>query len=125
MSGAAGAPRYASARVANLHPALVAVAVVALIAVVGAGAYLAGRSTGEDLGEAREQAAAAGEKQGAELGKWEGYRQGFRAGRERGFGQTYAESYREAYFRQFENAELKPPERVSVPGPRGGGGSSD
>jgi hypothetical protein len=89
--------------------------VALLIAGTGAGAYLYGLSTGEDLEAARASGAAAGKRQGTAIGTRQGYAAGFKRGRERGYDQTYAESYESAYRTAYEDAGLAVLEEISVP----------
>jgi hypothetical protein len=86
-----------------------------LVVVLGVGAYLFGRSSGEDLDQARATGAAVGDRQGAASGRRAGYRHGFRSGLEATFEAAYVQAFRRAYQAEFENADLKPPDRIAVP----------
>jgi hypothetical protein len=86
-----------------------------LVVALGIGAYFIGLSSGEDLEQARATGAAVGERQGAATGRKAGFRHGFRGGLEATFDAAYAEAFRRAYQAQFENADLKPPDRIEVP----------
>jgi flagellar biosynthesis/type III secretory pathway protein FliH len=97
--------------------ALVGTGILLVAGAAGTGAYLYGKSTGEDLDAAREEGTAAGQEQGATKGAEQGYAQGFEEGREQAYDESYGAAYREAYLRAFDEAGLERPEKVKVPGP--------
>ena len=65
------------------------VGVLAIAIVIGAAAFQYGKSTGEDLGAARQEGTAAGQRAGAAKGAAQGYALGFKKGREAGFKRIY------------------------------------
>lgn len=93
---------------------LALVLAVLVVAAFGAGGYALGRGSGEDLEQARAEGVSAGEARGSEAGKRRGYAAGRKAGRQKGFEQSYPSSYRKAYAQAFEDANLRPPENVTV-----------
>ena len=108
--GAAGSPTQS-----RLKVAIVASGLVLLLAAVGFGGYLLGRSSGEDLSAARDAGASAGRVAGQKKGSAEGFAAGYSAGRKRGYEQTFASSYKAAYKEAFKKAGLTPPDQVTVP----------
>ena len=88
---------------------------IAIVVAVGAGGYLIGRSSGEDLDAAAAAGSRAGKAAAARDGRQEGYAQGLRLGRKRGYEAAFPEAYQAAYARQFRAAEVDPPTRIVVP----------
>jgi hypothetical protein len=86
---------------------------------IGAGAFVYGKSTGENLEAARIEGAKDGQRKGAAKGAAEGYAAGFKKGRELGFKRAYPKAFRKNYAKAFEEAGLEVPEardiRVSSP----------
>lgn len=103
----------------NLKRAGKAAAIVFASIAVGAGAYLIGKGTGNDVDQARLEGETAGKQAGAMEGAAEGYAAGFRKGRERGFRKAYASAYRVYYKRAFEQVGLDVPRArdIDVPAP--------
>lgn len=94
---------------------LTAVSGLILVAViVGGGAFLYGKSTGEDLDAARLQGAQAGRAKGAEKGAARGYVMGLEQGRKKGFEQTYPSSFKRSYVDAFEEAGLEAPRAEDI-----------
>jgi hypothetical protein len=83
--------------------------VLALALVIGTGAFVYGKSTGEDLEAARAAGAKAGHRKGAAEGATEGYAAGFGKGHKIGFGTAYPQAYRQSYAETFEEAGLQAP----------------
>lgn len=81
---------------------------------IGAGAFVYGKSTGEDLEAARIEGARAGQRKGAAKGAAEGHAAGFRKGREVGFKRAYPKAYRESYAKAFEEAGLEVPDARDI-----------
>lgn len=92
----------------------VAALAVVVIAAVGAGGYLVGRGSGEDLDQARADGAAAGRVEGIKAGERRGYPEGLEVGRKRGYEQTYSSAYRTAFRQAFANEDLDPPRAIPV-----------
>lgn len=63
---------------------------------VGGGGYLLGRSSGEDLNQARSEGRALGERAGSARGAESGYRTGLRLGHREGYRQAYRRALRAA-----------------------------
>lgn len=97
------------------HRWLVWTVVVAVALAVGVGAYLIGRSTGEDLDAAKAAGAAAGRRVGIARGTHRGYADGFKRGRNEGYAETYPDAYARAYRQAFKDVDLSPPKDVPVP----------
>ncbi len=97
------------------HRWLICAAVVAVAIAVGAGSYLIGRSTGEDLDAAKAAGAATGKRAGTAKGTQQGYADGFKNSRQKGYDETYPVAYVNAYQQAFKDADLAPPKNVSVP----------
>ena len=89
---------------------------VLCIAAVGAGSYLLGHGSGEDLNRARTDGAAAGRAEGAEAGAKRGYAEGLKIGRKRGYEQTYSSAYRSSFRQAFADAGLNAPQAIKVEG---------
>jgi hypothetical protein len=66
-------------------------------ALAGAGGYLVGESSGEDLRAARARGEEAGLRDAREAAARRGYTQGLKAGKKEGYRATYKRSYRTAY----------------------------
>jgi hypothetical protein len=64
------------------------------IAVAGASGYALGRSSGEDLNRASDDARQVGERIGSARGTERGYREGLRAGKREGYQETYRKARR-------------------------------
>lgn len=109
-------PRTLEVRLSTIG-LIAGVLVVALA--LGVGAFVYGKSTGEDLDAARAAGTEAGQRQGSAKGAAEGYAAGFKKGREVGFKRTYPKAYRKSYIKAFEEAGLEAPKaqeiRVSFP----------
>lgn len=90
---------------------------VLFLAGAGSGGYLIGSSSEVDLEAVRFAAAAQGRAAGAEEGARKGYARGYRSARDRTYAAAYAAAYKEAYAKEFESAELGPPETIRVPDP--------
>lgn len=91
------------------------IAGVLLVALaIGVGAFVYGKSTGEDLDAARAAGTAAGQRQGAAKGAAEGYAAGFKKGRRAGFKRTYPRAYRASYADAFEEAGLEAPKAREI-----------
>lgn len=93
-------------------PALLASLAVA--ALLGGGAFLAGKSTGADLGQAERQGSAAGTAEGAERGGARGYLAGFSEAKKKAYAKAYGKSYRKSYARTYGEAGLDTPELASI-----------
>ena len=91
--------------------------VVALM--VGAGGYLIGKGSGDDLDTARLEGEFAGKQAGAVAGATRGYAAGFKKGRDIAFRKAYSASYKRNYRRAYEQAGMDPPkaEDIEVPKP--------
>jgi hypothetical protein len=87
------------------------------LAAIGYAGYLLGRPE-LNPDALRSAAAAEGRQEGAKTGAKEGYAQGYRSARERTYVPAYSVAYREAYMREFELADLDPPQSIRVPEPR-------
>jgi len=97
--------------------ALIAVAVIVAAVAIGAGAFLLGRSTGEDLSAARAKGHRAGVTLGFAAGTHRGYLRGFAASHRQPSRAAFERAYVAAYRLAFRRAGLTPPQRVSVPNP--------
>lgn len=104
-------PRSVEVRLSTIG-LVVGILVVALA--IGAGAYVYGRSTGEDLDAARAAGTEAGQRKGAAKGAAEGYAAGFEKGRETGFKRAYPKAYRKSYAEAFEEAGLEAPKAQDI-----------
>ncbi len=92
-----------------------AVAGIAVVAgLVGAGGYLLGKGSGDDLDMARLEGEFAGKRAGAIEGATKGYATGFKKGRDLAFRKSYSASYRRNYIRAYENAGIDPPKAKSI-----------
>lgn len=91
---------------------------LAVAVAFGAGGYLIGNSTGEDLDAARAQGQEAGERAGAAKGAAKGFATGFKKGRDKGFGKAYAPSYKKSYAQAFEDSGLERPSRREIDVPK-------
>lgn len=85
-----------------------------LALVLGSGAYLLGKGSGEDLGEAERLGRVAGVAHGKAKGTRRGARVGRSAGLARGFDATYETAYRRAYRQAFDEAGLAAPARREI-----------
>lgn len=96
---------------------LAAIALACLV--VGIGAYLIGKGSGDDAGAASQEGETAGKQAGAIDGASKGYPAGFVRGRDKGFEKAYIRSYKINYKRAFEQAGLDVPadEDIDVPEP--------
>jgi hypothetical protein len=91
---------------------------LALATIFGAGGYLIGHSTGEDLNAARAQGQEAGEEAGATRGAAKGFATGFKKGRDKGFDRAYAPSYKKSYAQAFEDSGLEKPSKSEIKVPK-------
>lgn len=87
--------------------------------VVGVGAYLIGKGSGDDAGAASQEGETAGKQAGAIDGAAKGYPAGFVKGRDAGFEKAYVRAYKINYKRAFEQAGLDVPadKDIDVPEP--------
>ena len=94
-------------------------AIVLACLVVGIGAYLIGKGSGDDAGAASQEGETAGKQAGAIDGATKGYPAGFVKGRDKGFEKAYIRAYKVNYKRAFEQAGLDVPadEDIDVPEP--------
>ena len=94
-------------------------AIVLACLVVGIGAYLIGKGSGDDAGAASQEGETAGKQAGAIDGATKGYPAGFVKGRDAGFEKAYVRSYKLNYKRAFEQAGLDVPadKDIDVPEP--------
>jgi hypothetical protein len=104
-------PRSVEVRLATIG---LVVGILAVALAIGAGAYVYGKSTGEDLDAARAAGTEAGQREGTAKGAAEGYAAGFKKGREVGFRRAYPKAYRESYAEAFEEAGLEAPEAREI-----------
>jgi hypothetical protein len=111
LSWGATASEFSWGRVA------VALVIVLFLAGVGGAGYLLGKP-GVDPVALRTAAVVDGREAGLKAGTKAGYAEGFESARDRTYVRAYSDAYREAYVRQFERAELEPPQRIRVPEPR-------
>jgi len=98
-----------------------AMAVVGILLVgllVGAGSYVLGKGSGDDLDQARLEGEFAGKKAGAIEGATKGYAAGFKKGRDIAFRKSYSASYRRNYIRAYENAGMEAPKPKSIEVPK-------
>lgn len=93
------------------------IAMAALL--IGFGAYLLGKGSGEDVDLARLRGEAAGRQAGAVAGATQGYADGFKKGRDVAFKKSYTASYRRNYIRAYEDAGMDAPKnkQIEVPDP--------
>jgi len=92
------------------------IVIVALL--VGAGGYVVGKGSGDDLDQARLEGEFAGRQAGAVDGATKGYAAGFKKGRDVAFRKSYTASYRRNYVRAYENAGMDAPKPVNIEVPR-------
>ena len=94
-------------------------AIVLSCLVVGIGAYLIGKGSGDDAGAASQEGETAGKQAGAIDGATKGYPAGFVKGRDTGFEKAYVRAYKVNYKRAFEQAGLEVPadKDIDVPEP--------
>ena len=94
-------------------------AIVLICLVVGIGAYLVGKGSGDDAGAASQEGETAGKQAGAIDGATKGYPAGFVKGRDAGFEKAYVRAYKLNYKRAFEQAGLEVPadKDIDVPEP--------
>ena len=104
-------------RISRQSAAIALLAALALAA-IGIAGYQAGSPPSVDLGEVRAAARAAGSEAGATPGERKGYADGFEEARKRSYAPEYAAAYREAYAREFQLADLEPPEAIPVRRPQ-------
>lgn len=102
----------------NGQKVLAAAGIVAVALLIGAGGYLLGKGTGDDLDTARLEGEFAGKRDGAIAGATRGYAAGFRKGRDLAFRKSYAASYRRNYRRAYENAGMDPPRAKDIEVPK-------
>ena len=104
-------------RISRQSAAIALLAALALAA-IGIAGYQAGSPPSVDLGEVRAAARAAGSEAGVTPGERKGYADGFEEARKRSYAPEYAAAYREAYAREFQLADLEPPEAIPVRRPQ-------
>lgn len=82
---------------------------------VGAGGYLLGHSSGEDLDRARDEGRAVGVARGIE----DGFESGFKEGRQDGYRKAHQRAYIDAYNRELTAAgyDAEEPKEIEVPEP--------
>ncbi len=94
---------------------IAAVGIVTLVALLlGIGAFLIGKDSGQDLNQARTLGETAGTTSGRAEGRKRGFEAGYRAGRADGFLLTYAPAYKRAYQAQFDEVGLEAPGRREI-----------
>ena len=93
--------------------------IVAIAGLVGAGGYVIGKGSGDDLDTARLEGEFAGKRAGAIEGATSGYAAGFKKGRDIAFRKSYSASYRRNYIRAYEDVgmEAPKPKDIEVPEP--------
>ncbi len=103
----------------NGRKVLAVAGVLAIALMVGAGGYLLGKGSGDDVDQARLEGEFAGRKAGAIAGATRGYAAGFKKGRDLAFRKSYSASYKRNYIRAYQDAGMDPPkpEDVEVPEP--------
>ena len=103
----------------NGRKILAVAGVLAIALMVGAGGYLLGKGSGDDVDQARLEGEFAGRKAGAIAGATRGYAAGFKKGRDLAFRKSYSASYKRNYIRAYQDAGMDPPkpEDVEVPEP--------
>ena len=109
------AEREATIGVTRRRKVFAGLSLILLLAALGAGGYLLGLSTGEDLDAARSGGTAQGQREGAAQGAEEGFAEGRAQGREQAFSKSYKGSYQTAYRKAYEHAGLNPPDTIEVP----------
>lgn len=87
---------------------LIAVPAVLLVALAGAGGYLAWNNSGADLEAARTAGEKAGWRQGTAIGG-DAYPAGLAQGRRITYGRTFREAYRTAYLRAYKGSGVDAP----------------
>ncbi|MCB0830024.1 MAG: hypothetical protein KDB54_00490 [Solirubrobacterales bacterium] len=99
--------------------ALAVAGIIAVALMVGAGGYLVGKGTGDDVDQARLEGEFAGKRAGAIAGATKGYAAGFKKGRDVAFRKSYSASYRRNYIRAYDNAGMDAPKAkdIEVPEP--------
>jgi len=113
----AATPGHAAGPIARGRLGLAALA-LALVLLAGAGGYLLGATSGEDLEAARTAGERAGWSQGTAIGG-DIYPAGLELGRKITYGRTYRSSYRTAYRQAFAGTGVDDPgpEQIEVPAP--------
>jgi hypothetical protein len=99
----------------------VAIALLAAVALaaIGIAGYQAGSTASVDLVQVRAAARVAGGEAGVtRAGAKKAYAEAFEEARKRNYAPEYVAAYREAYAREFELADLEPPEAIPVRRPR-------
>lgn len=81
---------------------------------LGAGGYMVGKNSGEDLEAARAAGASAGKAAGEKRGQSRGFRAGFTKGNSLGFTASYNQAYRRAYVKTWEEAGLEAPAKKDI-----------
>lgn len=97
---------------------LLGAGILLIALMVGAGGYLLGKGSGDDVDTARLQGEFAGKQAGAIAGATKGYAAGFAKGRDLAFRASYAASYRRNYRRAYENAGMDPPDAKNIEVPK-------
>lgn len=93
--------------------------ILAIAGMVGAGGYLLGKGSGDDLDQARLEGEFAGKRAGAIEGATKGYAAGFKRGRDQAFRKSYSASYKRNYIRAYSKAgmDAPKPQDIEVPKP--------
>ncbi|OJU96223.1 MAG: hypothetical protein BGO23_01505 [Solirubrobacterales bacterium 67-14] len=93
--------------------------ILAVAAMVGAGGYLLGKGSGDDVDQARLEGEFAGKRAGAVEGATKGYAAGFKRGRDQAFRKSYSASYKRNYIRAYSKAgmDAPKPQDIEVPKP--------
>ena len=89
--------------------AAIVLGLIVIALACGVGAYLVGKSGGENLDAAKAAGQAAGHVAGRTEGSRQGFAAGFKAGRRAGFKLAYAPAFKHAYEDAFDEAGLEVP----------------
>lgn len=98
--------------------AMAAGGILLIALLIGAGGYVLGKGSGDDIDQARLEGEFAGKQQGAIEGASRGYAAGFKKGRDLAFRKSYEASYRRNYIRAYENAGMDPPQAKNIEVPK-------
>jgi hypothetical protein len=109
------ADREATISVSRRRKVFAGLSLILLLAALGAGGYLLGHSTGEDLDTARAEGTTQGQREGAAQGAEEGFAEGRTQGRKKAYSKSYKRSYQTAYRDAYADAGLNPPDAIEVP----------
>lgn len=85
---------------------------------LGAGGFLIGKNSGEDLESAREVGSSVGKKAGEERGEKQGFKLGLKQGRKNGYDRSFRVAFKDAYLAAWNDAGLEPPARGNVEVPQ-------